>query len=449
MVGVVGLSVAMTSIASTQPAVGAVSDGPDVELFEASPHWPASSTMGPEDKPVDLPPYIIQGFAETFPGVDESHFQKSLPTELARADITRALITREAFAGQWYDFDALQWHVAATDEALLRWVELRAAEAAVPTVVQRVRYSFNDLSAVKDEIDKALHQAGVRDWENSVVPVQNSVGVRVLKPDLHLLDPWASDLRVHVEIADNFPEAFLASCVNRWDCSTPLAGGINIASSANQTTVGNPGCTLGFTALKAQTGQRYVYTAGHCITAEQVAASTVYWAGDHHIGDARLTFSDATGQFVTDAALVGITNPYWLSTSGGFLQTSLGTTSDVSGRMSSLAEMSAGQVVCSLGRSFGAGRDNCGFVPLPPWSPRPKVYDIYTCGSDSGGAVYRYLSQFGVRTAYGLVSSSSERPFDGCTANGGSGTWMAFSPLPAINNSVDSYTDYNIRVETR
>lgn len=449
VVGVVCSVSILSGIASVQATPRAAVSGPDRELLDLSPEWPASSVMAAGDKEVEVPESVVRGFSEVFPEVDESQFRKSLGTELARADLTSALVTREAFGGQWYDFQTLQWHVAATDDALLNWVSERAAEAEVPTIVEKVSYSYADLSKVKDEIDRALHTAGLRDWENSVVPADNKVGVRVLASDLALLKPWASDNRVEIGVVDSFPDGTLASCVNRWNCSTPLAGGINIASSANQTDVGDPGCTLGFTALKAQTGQRYAYTAGHCITTAQVAASTVYWAGTHSIGDARLTFSDATGQFDTDAALVGITNAYWLSTSGGFLQTSLANTSDVDGRMSSLAEMSAGQVVCSLGRSFGAGRDNCGVLPLPPWSPRPKVNDIYTCGGDSGGSVYRYLSQFGVRTAYGLISSSSSRGADDCTPNGGTGTWMAFSPLPAINNSMDAYTDYNIRVEIR
>jgi hypothetical protein len=358
-----------------------------------------------------------------------------------------ALSSEPTFAGDWYDFARGVWQVAATDESLLAWANERANEAGVSVETTRVRYSYDDLMLVRSNVQVALFKAEVSRYELSVQPDINRVRLTLSSVELASV-AIQPDERLLVDAVDSIPPVVPATCSNRWNCTTPLAGGVSISSNPNSGPSTQDACSTGFTALKAQTGQRYVLTAGHCI--DETDLGRLYYQGSRLIGDARLSFetNSTPTSAPLDFALVGLTNSYWISGAPGRLQTSLATTSPVDYRISSMSEISVGQTVCHIGIWFTSGYDNCGVVVNQNAEGRPQVAALKTCGGDSGGSVYRYFPASGQRWAFGLVSVTSPRSgTPDCTGPGNPEDQMSFSAIPFINNAMDAYTDYNIRVE--
>jgi hypothetical protein len=342
----------------------------------------------------EVPIELLRDYESLWPGIAEDQVRIGLSTYIRRLRFTRALAPEPSFAGQWFDYPNGIWHVAATDAALLDWVRTRARQNGVETETDLVAYPAWTLMAVGREWQRRLDQESRVQFNVEPDPRRNRVVVTFAEApgSSELMKDLLADDVVDVRFVQQLPVWVEASCTTRWSCSGPLGGGINVSYDPAPA-YNDPECTLGYTATKAATGQRYVLTAGHC-NKDRVIGE-VWYHDTHSIGDSRRDVQVADADFLA----IGITSSYWLGFSKGWLQTSLATDSAVDGQIAWMPEIALGDTVCQLGRYFGAGVDNCGVVSAENWSGKPQVRGVRTCGGDSGGSVYMYTPASQTRIA--------------------------------------------------
>jgi len=204
----------------------------------------------------------------------------------------------------------------------------------------------------------------------------------------------------------------------------------------NGTSLAN--CSLGFTAT-ATNGTRWYYTAGHCLTPEEVANRVIQGHGTEPIGYAR---ADAEGGAL-DVGWVRNNSNYCLSAGGGYIYKLPTETVNVNYAITSASTIQQDQIACYSGKNLAPTDDNCGVISAPNMNGRPQVTGLKICRGDSGGSVYTL--QNGQRWAYGLVSVISISGTESCVTNG----QMSFSAVPYINTWIDSITADTVRIDVR
>ena len=405
-----------------------VPDSPSAQSTEAL-------SIPPEDYMRDL--------RRHYPGANDSAIEAFVADQGLKVELTESFARNTTFAGAYSDGPGQPWVILATD-AVTAAEQLRTAErAGLDASSRTVRRDYTFLEDISRSIAQSQALHGQRFAVSVDVP-RNAVTLVTQTPmDLKVVSPLLSSEQreaVHMEVGQ-LPAMYEAACSSRYACGTPGRGGVSIGRRASSGNYTSAMCSVGFFA-RADDGSYWLYTAGHCFRQPLVDARETIGHGEQYYGYVRDSIETAT----VDAARVRVSNPYWLSSSFGYMYGSASTTLSVTSAITSTASVQEGQVVCFQGRNLEVGDDRCGIVTRENYSGKPQVSGLTVCGGDSGGSVYMPVS--GGNRAYGLVSVTSERDADGCTA-AGSGQ-MSWSNLPHINSWMDGLTSPgNIRVVTR
>jgi len=234
------------------------------------------------------------------------------------------------------------------------------------------------------------------------------------------------------------------SCTDRFHCGWPLRGGISVGVFPI-----SKGRSIGFTA-KAGDGSKWIYTAGHCVTTNQVDNHTVFGHGEQSIGDARDTYYSpgVPGQCDSypgvDAARIRVNSSYWNTGFGGYVYRSANDRVEVDNAVISMSYFVPGQNVCFGGENVQPGQDTCGVVSTVSAQGFVNVSGAVVCKGDSGRPT-THLGN-GQRIAMGLLAGFVAA--GGASCSTATGTTF-FSPLPAINDWMDDHTASNVRVVTQ
>jgi streptogrisin C len=217
----------------------------------------------------------------------------------------------DAFAGSEYDLKSGRLIVRLTDKGLLEKVEASGADARL------VAHSLRELDAIKAELDAAAgnksqgaerRPAGkpqsteMTSWY--VDPASNSVHVTATRRQASAAKEALAKYgdAATLEVSDALPEP----TVNFMD------GGDGINGNS---------CSAGFNLRNPSTGQGYLLTAGHCVS-----------AGSTLRGQGNVTFGTVLESWFPtfDDSITRKTNPFWIQgpwvdvnpSNGGFINTS-------------------------------------------------------------------------------------------------------------------------------
>jgi streptogrisin C len=296
------------------------------------------------------------------------------------------------YGGAWFDPPSGVVHVAVTTANAADRTSSLGRSLGLDVRIHRVGRSFAELerqadalrSSTTDPIGRAADgQVGIDVKTNEVVaavPAAQQPG---------LVDQGrAAGVRVVVDPGLNVVDD---ACTARNACDTDIRAGAMLWRS------GFWNCSAGFTASQPFTGNRFVYTAGHCTTGNGV----IWGTGNQTIGPMWGSFDAGN----VDTALIQVTNGLYTNDPGGDLYKTL----DVDDVAPSVSYIVSGETVC-LAANFTVPTDafnHCGEIASnSDWLHRGMVHvdDEDACGGDSGGGWY-WLSN-GFRTAYGIHSGS-------------------------------------------
>lgn len=242
---------------------------------------------------------------------------------------------------------------------------------------------------------------------------------------------WAAKRRPPLEPGDG-------TCTSRQSCGWPVRGGIGIgkfnSSGGGSTTVT---CTLGF-AANASDGSRWVLTAGHCPTRNDILQGVVYGHGEKAFGPvrSRCYWYDGTCSYsAVDVSRVRVDSTYWKLGWGGYLWAGPGSRVDIDYAIAYMSTLSNGMALCKSALSDDPGVDNCGVIDDVSSVNGVHVSGIHVCHGDSGGPMYLITS--GQRWGVGVFSLLSSPTCD---------TDLTMSPLPLINEFFDGTSAATVRV---
>ncbi len=383
------------------------------------------------------PDSLVRDYLAAYPQLSPAEVRARLDGLEARKTLAQqwAEMMPKTFAGTWYDFPGDVLHVGTTAPQQRGAIHQDAGMRGTRVEVHDVAHSLVALEETRAAIESGELLPELRDRSQIRMDLaSNSVTIGLgLALSVASLPPG---VRVVEKVAEE--PGVPAACISRYNCGAPLRSGVNVGTWAGGRT--DNGCSIGFTA-RASDGSRWALTAGHCIPQSHVDSGRLWGHGQQYIGPPRQRGDG--GQ--VDVARIRMDNPYWRQVGGGYMYATPTRTVDVDLAIVSRATIEVNDPVCFNGRSYLPGDDNCGRVTTAyGYRDMPRVVGVKVCSGDSGGAAY--LIYGGQRWAYGLISSTSQRPIGGCTLNDGQ---VNFSPLPAINAWFDARSAATIRVETR
>lgn len=386
----------------------------------------------------NLPEEVLRDFRHLYPGVGDTELIAMWRTQAVRSTAIEELSAWPEFAGARYEPRDSTFYIYATNASAGKKMLSRIAvlDTNLPVSLVVVAKSYTELQQLFEQVAESLPIEG--HYSLNIDVRRNAVVLAVADE----MDADAARKRwpdeVIIEVEANLPSGIPAACTSRYNCGSPLRGGINIGIFNGVSS--QSWCSTGFTAT-ANNGAHWIWTAGHCILQDKVDANTAYGNGTVKIGGAKGTVQTAT----TDVAWVRNSFDYDVPPFGYVYAISAPIT-DVDYAISSAATVAQGDVVCFTARSYSAGDDACGVVYAQNLGGKPYVDGIKACGGDSGGAAYAIIGA--QRWAYGLLSSTSERPYPGdCTGNGTG--QAAFSSVPYINAYLDTAAPSPMRVDVR
>jgi predicted secreted protein len=246
---------------------GSASIGLLIALALAMPAAPAAA---------DVHSFEVSEYRKDF-DVSRAQAEEVLETQAkaAEAGLVEHLETKldEDFAGIWFKPESGEYVVATVSGTAAPAVsrEMATAKLAEDYRTRVVQYSWEELEAAQDELDKKLgefFEAGL--VYTSLDPRTNTAVLHVAadasEEDRAALDQIAKEVGDEVELRIGTENRFKinSGACNPLpgiaDCGTPFRGGVRIDywQSPN-----NARCTAGFRAIGTN-GKRYVITAGHC-----------------------------------------------------------------------------------------------------------------------------------------------------------------------------------------
>lgn len=353
-------------------------------------------------------------YRAAFPQMSEAAARAAFAQQLPRKEVYRKAAEDSAtFGGSWFDAPSGVMHVAVTASSAGSRVEQVADRLGVRLRVHVVARSYVALQRQAGAVRAgtgALSRAasgkvGIDVEANQVVvavPRSSRASLAAAPAGIRLVDATAS----HSE---------LDACTSRLTCGSTVRAGTVLWD------YGLPICSAGFTA-RTSTGQRYVYTAGHC----DIGPGR-WGTGAEYIGPMTGSVRDGA----VDAGIIRVDNQKFAGDHGGeiYFEDSDHTVS-LDDAAPTMAYLQEGDVVC-LAANFSEvnGPNLCGVIGSvsdPAESGMVRVDGVDACTGDSGGGWY-WLASTDYRVAYGLHSDSDP----GCHGDsGGSHSW--FSPIPPI-----------------
>lgn len=349
-------------------------------------------------------------YRTAYPQMSESAARSAFSQQMARKQVSEEAAGDPAtFGGSWFDPPAGVLHVAVTSARVRPGVQQVADNLGVRLQVDLVPRSYTALQRQADAVrtgSGALSRAAAGRVGIDVAANQVTVAV----PEGSLAAPAGVRL-----VGAPAAGTELDACTSRLWCDSTLRAGPVLWH------YGLPICSAGFTA-RAATGQRYVYTAGHCDIIPGPWGTAARTIGP-------LTSSQQDG--AVDAGIIRVDNPAYANGSGGEVYDQNAAHSvPVNDVARSMTSIQPGDVAC-LAANFAdvTGPNLCGVVGSaadPAHSGMVTVDGVDACTGDSGGGWY-WLASTTYRVAYGVHSDSD----DGCHGDsGGSHSW--FSPMPLI-----------------
>lgn len=271
---------------------------------------------------------------------------------------------------------------------------LSAASGLAQAVLIPVARSLSALKAVQAAIRiSADGSLGLR--VGGIYSPTNQVNLRVSKSARHLSpDPVAKLKRTYpgaIRVVDDMGSPMPASCISGGEfnvfCDAPLRGGVGIFA--------NLSCSAGFNVRSVSDGLRYLLSAGHCNAGG--TWQTRFANGEiHTIGIRHNSYYNANG----DAMIITINNPTgwnpqpWVFVDGDG-STVRNETYPIARHGSTMIDMT----VCMTGQRDGT---ECGQVIDVDREGAGGVLHVAEVeggcirGGDSGGAVYRNSTAFGI-----------------------------------------------------
>jgi streptogrisin C len=339
----------------------------------------------------------------------------------------------KTFAGAWFDPPTGITHIATTSGESAEGAQQLGKELGLEVEPQLVKESFTELEQRLAALKKRPDELGRTALSYGGIDVQrNAVVVAVGRAGLDTFKAAAEEAGVELVLRSGGKVEQDAGCTARNACDWTIRGG----SMLWRGSAGNNVCSVGFTARTAA-NTRYTYTAGHCSSGNGVTWGT----GGISIGP----MSSSRNSGAVDAAIIQVTNPWFMFDSGGELynQFAAGKSVAVNYVAPSLSYIWSGDTVClAANYTQPTGHSFCGVVGTNSDASvrgMVRVDGLDACGGDSGGGWY-WLTSTGRRIAYGIHSRSNT----GCHGDqGGSRSW--FSALPTVKST---YTP-SLNVETR
>ncbi|WP_117208434.1 hypothetical protein [Allorhizocola rhizosphaerae] len=319
-------------------------------------------------------------------------------------------ITKESWAGGWFDPYTARHHIAVTTPAAAKDVAALAAKTPGLSVdTHQVTRSMRELGALVEQIRGGSDKlAKVANNQVTIDVKTNEVVVRVPQAQFATLTAADVPVGVRVEQGSQVSE-HLDACTSRTDCDNDLRAGLVLRRS------GTLWCSLGFTARSG--GTRWALTAGHCIgTIGETwsnGTSTIRTVGPA---------TDALNSGNQDAGAIQVTNAFYSAQTAGRIMVGPSSFAAVTGESYNLVN----EVNCLSASYTNPARagNPCATVTDVGASIKTRMSGYDPCGGDSGGGWY-WLPGSGNRYAVALHSSSLE----GCNVANGV-AWA--SPLNAF-----------------
>lgn len=235
-------------------------------LILASAAGAASGSVPP--RPAEPDEVAVNQYAKDF-GTSQDVALSRLRTQGRGADLFDAQRAKlgGSFAGVWYDNEQGRFHVAVTaggDRAAAKRV-LADRDIEKETVVTEVAYTLGQLNEANAALAKDLAP-----WLASRLVIisndvtSNSVNVAVSSEatdeQREAIEESAQKQPVRVVVTERPAAAFdvdSASC-SYPNCTRALRGGVRITGPSNF-------CSLGYVAYAPSTGEKFAFTAGHCL----------------------------------------------------------------------------------------------------------------------------------------------------------------------------------------
>jgi streptogrisin C len=378
---------------------------------------------------------VMGAYKAAYPQLSDAQVRSAAAgSDARRAVYDAAAADAATFGGAWFDAETGIVHLAATTDAATRRADALGRQYGVAVQSHKVRNSAAALEA-----DAAALRAGQGELGQAA---KGQVGIDVKANKVVVAVAQAR----RAELAARNPHAKVvadpgvkadpdAGCTSRSACDwTIRAGAIMWRGTTSSNT---PWCSVGFTARNS-TPTRFVYTAGHCSTGNNVNWGT----GGQNIGPMWSSMDSGA----VDAAIIRVTNSWFTGDTGGqiYISGSVDGWSPVKGVAPTVSYMVAGETIC-LSANFTQPTvtgNSCGVLGTNSDAGvrgMARVDGLDACGGDSGGGWY-WLSSSGNRYAYGIHSRSDS----GCHGSaGGNRSWYT-----AIATAKSSFQP-SLNVETR
>jgi streptogrisin C len=319
-------------------------------------------------------------------------------------------ISKDTWAGGWFDPHTAEFHIAVTTPAAARDVASVAVRSPGLVVnTHQVARSMRELGEQVERIRTGTDRlAKAADGQVTIDVRTNEVVVRVPKTTFATLAAADVPAGVRVEQGAKVTE-HPDACTSRTDCDNDLRAGLVLRRS------GTLWCSVGFTARSS--GVKFALTAGHCV-------GTIGETWSNGTGTVR-TVGPAT-DFINsgnqDVGAIQVTNSFYSAQTAGRIMLGPSSFAPVTGESFNLVN----DVNCLSASYTDPARSGnpCATVTEVGSSIKTKMSGYDPCGGDSGGGWY-WLPGSGGRYAVALHSSSLE----GCNVANGV-AWA--SPLNAF-----------------
>jgi streptogrisin C len=355
-------------------------------------------------------------------------------SDARRAVYDAAAADAATFGGAWFDPATDTVHIAATTDAATGEAAAVGRRNGLTVATHRVSRSAAALEAQAAELRAGKGEIGRAAQGKVGVDVKsNQVVAAVSASRRAALGQAAAADGVKLVEDQNIPVEADAGCTSRAACDWTIRAG----SIMWRTNTSTPWCSVGFTARNSS-NQRFVYTAGHCSTGNNVTWGT----GALSIGPMWSSLDSGA----IDASIIRVTNSWFTGDLGGeiYISGAISGTAPVKGVAPTVGYMVAGETIC-LSANFTqptVSGNSCGILGTNSDASvrgMARVDGLDACGGDSGGGWY-WLSSSGNRYAYGIHSRSDS----GCHGSaGGNRSWYT-----AIANAKNGFQP-SLNVEVR
>ncbi|SFF81624.1 Trypsin [Actinacidiphila alni] len=389
-------------------AVAGCSTGDSGGGKAAAPAPAAAASASPSGSGSDRTAEAVKAVAKSL-GVSEDQARQRLIHQASMVDLNTKVSTAlkpEWSAGTWLDSTTGDLTVAVTNEK--RAAQMRAAHA-VPRIV---RYSADDLSAIRARVQQRLEQNSVPSAETYVEAKSNVLVVEAQRSDL--------PQTVIDELKDEFKDAIDVRLRDQPVESASISGGDRIDNSQAI-------CSDGWWVRNAQS-QNFVLTAGHCAFGK----SDPTWKADGQtLGQVQTFRRDSE-----DWALIHVTDDNVARQLSTDIPVSATESLTIASELRSPSDFPPGSIVCKRGVTTGF---TCG--PIIANGVTQQIDDpatgyvlqgatrvkLVSDHGDSGGAVFAIDPSGATNSviALGLLSAGSEGN-DPATDN------MWFQPLKPV-----------------